>query len=197
MYTEFESDVSSSFGELSSCDEIVTNSDGSPIVIPQTPPRTSANGASVRRLFERPIGTPANAVSVVTHRGFATRSEGTHPSLPSHRPQGTRQSEPPATDSRSTQAQMEAILQELRESNQTLHHITDRLVDVESRLKALEQSSVASIRDTTAASKKQKVPLEIRVTKPHACSLPECNVYLLMGSFSTLSQVCTVLLTWR
>lgn len=168
MHSEFESDDSSTEGELSSYHGILTNSDGSPIIVLQTPPRKSANGASVRRLFDGPVRMPPNPTSVVTHQGFATRSECVHSPLPSRRSQGPLQSEPSASDSRSTQGQMEAILQELRETNQKLHHITDRLDVVESRLKAIEESSVVPINDTTPAPKKQRVPLQVRVRKPHS-----------------------------
>ena len=174
MHAEFESDDSSTLGELSSYDGILTNSEGIPIIIPLTPPRTLANVASVRRLFDGPIRMPPNPTSVVTNRGFTTRSECIHSPLPGHRPQRPLQSEPSTSDSRSTQGQMEAILQELRQTNKKLHHITDRLDVVESRLKANEESSVAPISDTTAAPKKEKVPLQARVTKPHSSK----NVYL-------------------
>lgn len=145
MHSAFESDDSSTLGELSSYDGLLTISEGSPTIIPQTPPRTSANGASVRRLFDGSVRMPPNPTSVVTHRGFETRSECIHSPLPSHRPQGPLQSEPSASDSRSTQGQMEAILQELRQTNQKLHHITDGLDVVESGLKAILEYFVSLV----------------------------------------------------
>ena len=132
----------------------VFSPDGSPIIVPRTPPPRRSNSTSSRRLFADTSCRAAESVSTLVQRSFSSRLKRT--------PLVSHQSQSELSQPGTMHNQMDAILQELRKANSRLSDVTNRLDVVEGRLKGLEEISTSPSSDTSTI-KKSKVPLQVRV----------------------------------
>ena len=120
------------------------DTDGEPQTQSPSPIVTNSSNRHVRRLFDDEESYPL---------GSLTHSAPIRP--PSRRPIRT-----------ADESGMDAVLKELREANTRLKDVTNRLDNVEGRLKGLEEASACS---TSTGSdepslKKRKIPPQVRVS---------------------------------